>query len=75
VAPCDRFLAAAPQAIAKRDGRIDPVRSSSVLLNMVEIVSRFIIVIAYCHASFPSTSSHLNSSKPLLKHSGLSLDR
>ena len=23
----------------------------------------------HCHASFPSTSSHLNSSKPLLKHS------
>ena len=27
----------------------------------------------HCHAPFPSTSSHLNSSKPLLKHSDLTL--
>jgi hypothetical protein len=53
VAPCDRFLAAAPQAIAKRDGRIDPVRSTSVFLNMVKIVSRLTIVIALAASRLP----------------------
>jgi hypothetical protein len=43
----DRFLAATPQAIAKRfDRRIDPVRLRSVLLDIVNIFSLFIIVIA-----------------------------
>jgi len=32
-------------------GRIDPVRSSSVLLRMVKIVSRLIIVIALASSS------------------------
>jgi hypothetical protein len=44
---CDRFLAASPQAIAKRfDRRIDPMRLISVLLNIVEIFRLFVIVIA-----------------------------
>jgi hypothetical protein len=44
---CDPFLAATLQAIAKRfDGRIDPVRFRSVLLNIVNILSLFIIVVA-----------------------------
>ena len=53
MAPCDRLLAAAPRAIAKRDGRIDPVRSSSVLLNMVKIASRLTIVIALAASRLP----------------------
>jgi hypothetical protein len=43
--------AAAPQAIAKRDGRIDPVPSSSVLLSAVKVVSRLIIVISLAASS------------------------
>jgi hypothetical protein len=45
------ILDLAPKAIAKRDGKIDPLRSSSVLLSMVKIVSRLIIVIALAASS------------------------
>jgi hypothetical protein len=45
------FISAAAQAIAKRDGRIDLVRSNSVLLNMVKIVSRLVIVVALAASS------------------------
>jgi hypothetical protein len=41
---CDRFVAATPHAIAKRlDRRIGPVRRRSVLLNIVNIFSLFVI--------------------------------
>jgi hypothetical protein len=45
------ILDLAPNAIAKRDGRIDPVPSSSVLQSMVKIVSRLILVIALASSS------------------------
>jgi hypothetical protein len=44
---CVRFLAATPQAVAKRFNRsIDPVRLRSVLLNIVNIFSLCVMVIA-----------------------------
>jgi hypothetical protein len=51
VALCHRFLAGSAARNCKREGRIDPVRSSSVVLNTVKIVSRLITVIALAASS------------------------
>jgi hypothetical protein len=51
VALCDRFLAAGPQTIAKRDRRIGPVLLRSALLNVVKIFSLFLILIISASSS------------------------
>ena len=45
------ILNLAPKAIAKRDGRIDPVSSSSVLLSMATIINRLFLAVALASSS------------------------
>ena len=59
------ILDLAPNAIAKRDGRIDPVPSRSVLLSIVKIFSLLILVIAL------ASSSALFCRGATIGHSGL----